>query len=114
MLSNYHGDNTLVNSHSPLAILSARTPVVYAAGLPTIESTDTSGFAAAVSAARGCDVAVVFVGIHQTQESEGLDRTTLVLPGAQQALVQAVLAAQPNTVLVLINGGPIAIDDLQV
>eukprot|EP00048_Salpingoeca_helianthica_P016232 m.231184 g.231184 ORF g.231184 m.231184 type:complete len:915 (-) comp18276_c0_seq1:117-2861(-) len=113
MLSNYYGTNTLVNSHSPLAVLQARASVKYAAGLDSIESTNTSGFAAATAAARASDVAVVFVGIHQQQESEGLDRVTLTLPGAQEALVRAVLGANPNTVLVLINGGPLAIDTLK-
>lgn len=116
MLSNYHGTNILVDSHSPLAALQARAswPVTYSAGLPSIESTDISGFAAAAAAAKSCDVAIVFVGIHQAQESEGLDRINITLPGAQEALVAAVLAANPNTVVVLINGGPLAIDRLQI
>ena len=113
LLSNYHGDNTLVDSHSPLLALQKRVTVAYAPGLPSLTSTDTSGFAHATDAAKQSDAAVVFVGINQDQESEGRDRTVLTLPGAQEQLVQAVLTANPNTILVLINGGPIAIDQLK-
>ncbi len=116
MLSNYHGDNTLVNSHSPLDALKARSGLTinYAAGLPSLTSMDTSGFAAAIAAANQSDAAVVFVGINQDQESEGLDRVNITLPGAQDQLVRAVLAANPKTILVLINGGPLAIDTLKL
>jgi hypothetical protein len=41
----------------------------------------------------------------QSIESEGRDRTSIDFPGVQTPLLQAVLAAQPNTVLVLVNGG---------
>jgi len=58
----------------------------------------------AVAAAKASDVAVVFVG---DKEAEGVDRSTLSLPGYQDQLVQAVAAANPNTVVVLNTGGPV-------
>ena len=64
-------------------------------------------FAAAVSAARAADVAVVFVGVSRTSESEGRDRSSLTLPGRQDDLVEAVLAANPRTIVVLNNGAPL-------
>ena len=42
-------------------------------------------------------------------EDEGFDRGRIGLPGAQEQLMAAVLAAQPKTVLVMINGGGISI-----
>jgi beta-glucosidase len=61
--------------------------------------------AAAAKAAAGAQVAVVFV----TQwESEGQDSATLSLPNKQDALVAAVAAANPNTIVVLENGGPVS------
>lgn len=64
--------------------------------------------AAAVEAARAAEVAVVFVGSGTTAEAEGRDRDSLSLYGEQDALVQAVVAANPRTVVVLNNGGPVA------
>ena len=60
----------------------------------------------AASIARGADVAVVFVGLPPIGEAEGLDRRTLSLPGGHDALVSAVCAANPNTVVVLVAGAP--------
>lgn len=61
----------------------------------------------AAAMARAADVAVLVVGTGPEFESEGLDRTTLDLPGAQNELIEAVLAAQPNTVVVVTAGAPI-------
>ncbi|MFD2138140.1 glycoside hydrolase family 3 C-terminal domain-containing protein [Novosphingobium resinovorum] len=58
----------------------------------------------AVAAAKKAEVAVVFVADHV---SEGADRTDLKLPGDQDALVEAVAAANPNTVVVLHTVGPV-------
>jgi beta-glucosidase len=58
----------------------------------------------AVAAAKKSDVAVVFVG---DEESEGVDRPNLELPGFQDQLIEAVAAANPNTVVVLNTGGPV-------
>jgi hypothetical protein len=71
-------------------------------------ATDSSGIPAAVDAASAASAAVVFVGLDQTSEAENFDRNNLTLPGVQKELVQSVLAAQPNTVVVLVNGGPVS------
>ena len=61
--------------------------------------------AAAAKAAAKAQVAIVFV----TQwMSEGMDRPTLSLPDDQDALVEAVAKANPNTVVVLETGGPVS------
>jgi beta-glucosidase len=61
--------------------------------------------AAAASLAKAADVAVVFV--HQPMH-EGLDARTLSLPDNQDALVSAVAAANPHTIVVLETGGPVS------
>jgi beta-glucosidase len=53
------------------------------------------------------DVAVVVVGLTRDWESEGFDRPDLSLPGEQDRLVRAVIAAQPNTVVVTVAGSAI-------
>lgn len=63
----------------------------------------------AVAAASVSDVAVLFLGLPARLESEGYDRDDIDLPAAQLELVDAVLAANPNTVVVLSNGGVVAL-----
>ena len=62
---------------------------------------------AAAEAARVADVALVVVGTDNRWESEGRDRTSLRLPGDQDALVSAVAAANPRTVVVVNSGAPV-------
>ncbi len=57
--------------------------------------------AAAAALAKSSDVAIVFV---QQWESEGMDLSTLQLPDNQDALVEAVAAANPHTIVVLETG----------
>ncbi len=71
---------------------------------------------AAVEAARGADKAVIFAGLPDSYETEGIDRTNMDIPAYQNELIAAVAAAQPNTVVVLHNGSPVAmpwIDDVK-
>ena len=61
----------------------------------------------AVQAARAVDAAIVFVGSSRSSETEGRDRTDMKLTGQQNELVEAVLAANPHTIVVLNNGAPL-------
>jgi beta-glucosidase len=63
--------------------------------------------AAAVAAAAAADVAIVFVGTDARMETEGRDRTDLALPAEHDALVEAVAAVNPRTVVVLSAGAPV-------
>ncbi len=65
--------------------------------------------ARAAELARTADVAVVFVGTTAAVEQEGLDRKTLRLTGNQEALVKAVRAANPRTVVVEMSAGPLTV-----
>ncbi|MEL7220616.1 MAG: beta-glucosidase BglX [Bacteroidota bacterium] len=75
-----------------------------------INQTDTSGFAVARTAAKNADVVVMVLGEHGFQSGEGRSRTNLQLPGVQQQLLEAVHEVNPNIVLVLNNGRPLAIN----
>jgi beta-glucosidase len=66
--------------------------------------------ARAVAAAGEADAAVVFAGLTNEYESEGFDRATMDLPEAQVALIEQVAAANPRTIVVLNNGGPLALE----
>lgn len=61
--------------------------------------------AEAALAARGADIAIVFA---VRAEGEGYDIADLSLPWGQDAMIAAVSAANPNTVVVLETGNPVA------
>jgi beta-glucosidase len=63
--------------------------------------------AAAAAAAAQADVAVVCVGRSGEWDTEGSDLGGIRLPGRQDDLVAAVIAANPRTVVVLQTGGPV-------
>jgi beta-glucosidase len=64
-------------------------------------------FERAVDAAATSAIAVVVVGSNGQWESEGHDRKDLSLPGRQRELVEAILAANPRTVVVVNAGSPV-------
>ncbi len=68
-----------------------------------------SEIAAAVEAARQADVAVVFAGLNAEWDNEGVDRTHIDLPHHQNELIKRVASANPNTVVVLQTGSPVAL-----
>ena len=170
----YHGENTLVSSHSPLLVAQRRGLNVatrFAKGVNLCDwvppgypnqpcsrgrdgkdphplpPPDVSGIPAAVAAAKGADVAILVLGSDQTTgeialnfcvllpsnaslfphprapppfftpflvaEAENFDRRELGLVGAQEQLLDAITAVQPNVVIVLIHGGPIAVESAQ-
>jgi beta-glucosidase len=87
---------------------AAGLDVVYAVGYDHRHSAADEGLIVeAAGVAASADVAIVMVGLPGLYESEGFDRTTLELPAQHDALVQAVAAANPRTVVVLSNGAPV-------
>jgi beta-glucosidase len=60
----------------------------------------------AVATAKSADMAILFIGGNRDYESESRDRKDLGLPFNEQALVDAVTAANPNTIVVVIGGAP--------
>ncbi|MFI6315480.1 beta-glucosidase [Nocardia fusca] len=76
-------------------------------GIRRPQRADDEEFAVAVDLAREADVAVIVVGTTEQIESEGVDRTSLRLPGRQDELVAAVAAINPRTVVVVNSGAPV-------
>ena len=83
---------------SPLKAIQARAPHAQVKYDPGADP------AAAAAAARGADVAIVFA---YEWESEGMDLPDLTLPHRQDAVIAAVAAANPHTIVVLETGTPI-------
>ncbi|EON32542.1 Beta-glucosidase-related glycosidase [Gordonia terrae C-6] len=84
-------------------IRAAGHTVTYAQGFSTDGSPVDS--ADAITAATEADVAVVFLGLAASQESEGFDRDDIELPAEQIELLSEILAVQRRTVVVLAHGG---------
>jgi len=60
----------------------------------------------AVEAAAAADAVILVLGSASVTEAEGYDREDMDLPGAQDELARAVLAANPRTVVVMNTGSP--------
>ncbi len=108
---NYYG--TPARKTSPLQglkeMLGSGVKVEYEQGAGFVEAADLAAIARAAELARKSDVAILFLGTNLKVEAEGRDRRDLNLPGAQEQLMEAVYAANPKTVLVLMNAGPLAV-----
>jgi beta-glucosidase len=84
---------------SPLKYIQEKSPQA------SVQYSDGTDTASAANLAKSSRVAVVFVN---QPMSEDRDAATLSLPDHQDALVEAVAAANPNTIVVLETGGPVS------
>ena len=93
-------------TESALEVLGEKA--AFAQGYRTdTETPDEALIAEAVEAAKAAEAAVIFAGLPDSFESEGYDRTHMRMPENQNALIAAVAAAQPKTVVVLHHGSPV-------
>ena len=67
---------------------------------------------ASVAAAAGYNAVIVYAGTDPSAASEGHDRTSLALPGAQAALISQVTAANPHTIVYLETAGQVDLSSL--
>ena len=79
----------------------------YARGYDRHGGTNDALISEAVALAASADVALVYVGLDELAESEGLDRPHMRLPEGQDRLIEAVVAANPRTVVVLTGGASV-------
>jgi beta-glucosidase len=82
--------------------------MTFAEGYPADNSFQQPLIDQAVQLARAAEVAILYIALPSFKESEGYDRKDLDLTNQQVALIKAVSAVQPNTVVVLNNGSPVA------
>ncbi len=74
-------------------------------------SNDDTLLGEAVSTAGAAGVVVCVLGLPAVYESEGYDRTHIELPANQTRLLTAVMAANPNLVVVLVNGSVVRMSE---
>ncbi|KAK0271129.1 hypothetical protein LTR35_013690 [Friedmanniomyces endolithicus] len=92
---------------SPLAAAQAQfSTVVYSSGT-AINTTNSTGFAAALSAASGADVIIYAGGIDVSIESEGHDRSTIEWPGNQLDLIAQLSQLGKPLVVIQFGGGQV-------
>lgn len=84
--------------------------ICYAKGCDIQGAIDQTELSKAVELAKKADVAVVVCGTDLSVADEGTDRSSLALPGSQEQLIQAVFNANPNTIVVLVNGFSLAVN----
>ena len=90
------------------ALVGDAAEVSYAPGYePRHSEIDEALIEEAVAAAAAADVVILFAGLPGIYESEGFDRANMNLPAQHERLIEAVVAANSNTVVVLSNGGPV-------
>ena len=96
------------------AALAGKREVLFAPGFAIeADAADEALVAEAVAAASAASVAVVFLGLPPSQESEGYDREHMELPLNQRELLEKITAVNPNMVVVLSNGAAVTVSDWQ-
>jgi beta-glucosidase len=91
--------------------LAGSTELLFAIGDKMQPELDQSLIDEAVKVAAGADVALLYIALPPFKESEGYDRPDIDLTVHQVALIKAVAARQPRSVVILNNGSAIAVGD---
>jgi beta-glucosidase len=99
------------NPFEELQKLASGTVLTFAEGYPAGNSFDQTLIDVAVENARAADVALLYLALPAYKESEGYDRQDMDLTKQQVALIKAVTALQPQTVVILNNGAPLAMGE---
>ncbi|CAG1003127.1 beta-glucosidase [Anaerolineales bacterium] len=98
----------LENLHDELVKLVGAENVLYAAGYTEQgAAADDALFQEAIETAGKADVAVIYAGLPDMYEAEGLDRAHMQMPSGHNALIQRLAAAHRKVVVVLSNGAPV-------
>ncbi len=90
-------------------LLGSAVKVAYESGAGFVDPRNAEAEERAVALAKHSDLVVLCLGTNLRVEAEGRDRRDLNLPGAQEQLLEAIYGANPKTVLVLMNAGPLAV-----
>jgi beta-glucosidase len=91
--------------------LAGNATISYCEGYPFKDHFDQTLINEAVNNARQAEVALLYLALPEEKESEGYDRPDLDLTVQQVALIKAVTAAQPNSVVILNNGAPVVMSE---
>jgi beta-glucosidase len=109
--SSHVNPNQVDNPFQELQKLAGGAKLSYSEGYPDCDGLDLDLIDKAVKNASTADVALLYIALPTTKESEGYDRHDLDLTPQQVALIKAVTTAQPKTVVILNNGAPVVMSE---
>ncbi|WP_043635389.1 glycoside hydrolase family 3 C-terminal domain-containing protein [Nonomuraea candida] len=110
-----HGSSHVVPTRLDDALepLRAALDAAFAPGYRLDGAPDAELAREAVETAAAAEVAVLFLGLPESAESEGFDRTSIELPAVQVELLRRVAEVCPRVVVVLSNGGLVSVAEWQ-
>jgi len=91
--------------------LAGSAELLYAEGYSQSQELNPLLIEDAVSVAQAGNVALLYIGLPSSKESEGYDRSDLDLTEQQVALIKAVSEVQPNCVVILNNGSALQMNE---
>jgi beta-glucosidase len=91
------------------ALAGEHLELSFSSGFALSGEEDQALLTEAVSAAGAADIAVLFLGLPEGQESEGYDREHIALPDVQLRLLRAIAEVNRDVVVVLANGGVVEV-----
>jgi beta-glucosidase len=91
--------------------LAGQAELLYADGYPMEKGLDQKLIDEAVAVAKQAEVALLYIALPSYKDSEGYDRTDMDLTEQQVALIKAVTAVQPKTVVILNNGSAVGMSE---
>ncbi|HBX71202.1 MAG TPA: glycosyl hydrolase, partial [Chloroflexi bacterium] len=98
----------LDNLYAELVKLVGAANLTYADGYTEkADAADEALIQEALNAARAAEVVIVYAGLTDIYETEGLDRIHMQMPPGHTALIQKMAAAHKKVVVVLSNGSPV-------
>jgi len=107
-----HINPTQVDSpFDELQKLAGDARLSYTEGYPKDDRFNQALIDEACKNARSAELALLFICLPATKESEGYDRPDLDLTSHQIALIEAVTSVQPNSVVILNNGAPVVMSE---
>jgi beta-glucosidase len=109
--SSHINPTQLDHPYQELQKIAGDTKLSYSEGYPKDESFDQDLIDEACKKAHSADVALLYLCLPATKESEGYDRPDLDLTTHQIALIKAITAVQPNTIVILNNGAPVVMSE---
>ena len=103
------GGSSNINAYKVVSPLEAAAglSIRYAQGYDGHGETNEDLLKEAVEIAENAEKAVIFAGLHDDMESEGVDRVHMEMSEGHNRLIEEVCKVNPNTVVVLFNGSPI-------
>jgi beta-glucosidase len=102
---------TVESAWDNLSVLCPDINFTYSEGYSLTDTENEDSIGDAVESAGKADAAIVFAGLPASYEEEGYDRKNMELPPVHNRLIRDIAAVQENTVVVLIAGSAVLVED---